>query len=543
MKRSIFLIWTVVLLTVTMTACKDDKIAVTGVTLDKVTFSLQAGTDFILIANIEPENADNKNVKWATMNPVIADVSANGKVTAKTAGTATITVITMDGGFKKECVVTVTPGPVPVSGISVQPTFEIETGKEEWLTYTIIPATAANKLVTAESETPDVADVVEIDAENSRIKLKGNSTGTADISIITIDGGFKRECVVTVTPEFIPVNNITVQPTFELEIDKEDWITYTIIPETATNKLVTAESEPPGIADVVEIDAENSRIKLKGISTGTADIIVTTLDGDHSDFCTVTVSSGKIYGNRLINPGFESINTGVNDNGNVALTNNIPGWDHLVAAWFNDFYKTNEEKLPPTGAGPGSTAPGNTTRVNSNIGNWWNQANGVPFVNPVPGLLPSYTFLVGSNLCRVGGGGNATGGFYQTVPVTPGETYKFGGRTGGRGGNKTDFENFKDGRMMILSPDGMTVLAWFSVDYENGDGNPDLTLCNHGSHIMTFFVAEKKWKNPEDSNITEVRFQYAQRNFTVDAGGSLETTGLGTPIICWDEMFFELVED
>ena len=542
MKRSIFLIWTAVaFLTVSMTACKDDKIAVTGVTLDKVTYSLQEGTGFTLTASIEPANADNRNVKWATMNPVIADVSANGKVTAKTAGTATITVITMDGGFKKECVVTVTPGPVPVSGISVQPAFELETGKEDWLTYTIIPATAANKMVTAESDDPSVAEVVEIDAENSRIKLKGNSTGTADITIITVDGGFKRECVVTVTPEFIPVSDITVQPAFELEVDEEDWLTYTIIPATATDKLITAESDDSGIVDVVEIDAENGRIRLKGISEGIAGITVTTLDGNHSDFCTVTVSSSQIFGNRLINPGFESINPGVNDNGNVAFSNNVPGWDHLVATWFNDFYKKDEEKLPPAGAGPGSTAAANSSRVNSNIGNWWNNANGVPFVNPVPDLQPPYTFLVGSNLCRTGGGANATGGFYQIVPVTPGETYKFGGRTAARAGNDTDIRNFKDGRMMILSPDGMTVYDWFPVDYENGDGNPDLTLCNHGSHIMTYFVAEEKWKNPEDSNITEIRFQYVQRNFTEAGGGSVETTGLGTPIICWDEMFFELV--
>ncbi|MEN6324343.1 MAG: Ig-like domain-containing protein [Proteiniphilum sp.] len=540
MKRNIFLIsTTVLLLTVIMTGCKEDENAVTGVTLDQTAYTLMAGTEFSLVATVEPSNASNREVKWATMNPTIADVDADGKVIAKAAGTATITVITMDGGFKKECIVTVTPEPVAVSGILVQPTLELEMDKEEWLTYILTPSTANNKVVTAVSSDTGIASVVEIDAENNKIKLKGTGPGSAKITVTTVDGGFSAECTVNV---IMHVSGITVQPTLSLGVEKEEWLMYTIAPASATNKSVMAVSDAPNVANVVGIDTLNNRIKVKSYSTGTARITVTALDGNYTDVCTATVS-GKappILGNRLINPGFESINEGVIDNGNVSLSSiNTPGWIGLQGTtWFADFYKAGEERLPPLNVGPGPTSVSNSSRVNSKIGNWWSKSNGVPFVNPVP-HLPTYTFLVGSNLCRTGGGGNATGGFYQIVEVTPGETYRFGGRTGARGASTTDLENFKDGRMMILSPDGMTVYGWFPVDYKQGDGNPDLTMTTIGTHVVTFFVFEKEWTAP--ANVTEVRLQYAQRNFTVDTG-SVETTGIGTPIVCWDEMFFEFVK-
>ena len=168
MKRSIFLIWmAVALMTVIMTGCKEDETAVTGVTLDQTAYTLMEGTEFTLVAAVEPSNAYNREIKWATMNPTIADVDADGKVIAKAAGTATITVITMDGGFKEECIVTVTPKPVAVSGIMVQPTCELEMDKEGWLTYILTPSTANNKVVTAESSHTGIASVVEIDAENA----------------------------------------------------------------------------------------------------------------------------------------------------------------------------------------------------------------------------------------------------------------------------------------------------------------------------------------------------------------------------------------
>ena len=73
-------------------------IPVTSVTLNQSTISLTAGgSSTTLIATVNPASASNKNVIWSSDNPTVASVDANGVVTPKSEGTATITVMTVDG--------------------------------------------------------------------------------------------------------------------------------------------------------------------------------------------------------------------------------------------------------------------------------------------------------------------------------------------------------------------------------------------------------------------------------------------------------------
>jgi len=71
-------------------------VPVTGITLSTKTLSLMAGQNETLAFTIAPNNATNKSVTWASNAATVATV-ANGKVTAVSAGTATITVKTADG--------------------------------------------------------------------------------------------------------------------------------------------------------------------------------------------------------------------------------------------------------------------------------------------------------------------------------------------------------------------------------------------------------------------------------------------------------------
>ena len=86
----------------------DDSAAVTGVKLDKETLTVARRATAQLTATVSPENATNTKVTWSTSNSKVATVDRNGLVTGVTAGEATITVTTRDGGFKAECKVTVT---------------------------------------------------------------------------------------------------------------------------------------------------------------------------------------------------------------------------------------------------------------------------------------------------------------------------------------------------------------------------------------------------------------------------------------------------
>jgi len=240
--------------------------------------------------------------------------------------------------------------------------------------------------------------------------------------------------------------------------------------------------------------------------------------------------------NLLLNPGFEIGDNNGNQTGRTQLSNaTVIGWEVVPQAWFNEFYKMGEEMIPPmdTGPGTGYNAP---EKVSSGIGNWWTQANGVVFVSDLQtqniSFPYSYTWRVGNNICRVGAGANNTSGFYQLVPVTPGKTYRFGGKVGARTSSATMGLD-TDAKLMILSLDGMTVHHVHRIDFEEGDPDtPELTMFpanTSGDHKATFFIAEGEWKN--DAGVTHVRFQYDHRHFTE------------TPIICCDEMFFRLVEE
>ena len=87
---------------------------VTGVTLTPETLSIMVGESKDLSVVVEPYAALNKHVTFKTSDPSVVTVSATGKLRAVGAGTATVTVTTVDGGFTDTCIVTVTDDTPPL---------------------------------------------------------------------------------------------------------------------------------------------------------------------------------------------------------------------------------------------------------------------------------------------------------------------------------------------------------------------------------------------------------------------------------------------
>ena len=164
---------------------------VTGVSLDNTSISLTVGSTQTLTATVTPADALDKSVTWSSNNTSVATVSTYGVVTAKAAGTATITVRTNDGGKTATCTVTVTA--VSVTGVSLnKSSLTLYEGDSETLTATVSPTNATNKSVTWSTSNSSVASVT------SSGRITALSAGSATITVTTSDGGKKATCSVTV---------------------------------------------------------------------------------------------------------------------------------------------------------------------------------------------------------------------------------------------------------------------------------------------------------------------------------------------------------
>ncbi len=169
-------------------------VLVTSITLNKTSLSLQTGQEETLTATVKPDNATNKTVTWSSSNTNVATVTA-GKVTTKSAGTATITCTANDGsGVKATRAVTVTNPVIKVTSITLnKSSLSLQQGQEETLTAAVKPDNATNKTVTWSSSPTGVVTV-----DNG--KVKAVTAGTTTITCRANDGsGVYAICAVTVT--------------------------------------------------------------------------------------------------------------------------------------------------------------------------------------------------------------------------------------------------------------------------------------------------------------------------------------------------------
>lgn len=164
---------------------------VDGVTIEKHSLSLNVGDSEQLYANVMPVNADNKNLIWTSSNSEIAEVGADGNVTAKKCGVAFVKATSQDNpNASDSCKVTVQQ---PVTGITLNyNTVELhEIGETIQLVATVLPEDATNKEVRWASS-------------NQSVCMVGNGTvvavgfGTSVIIATTVDGSYMATCTVTV---------------------------------------------------------------------------------------------------------------------------------------------------------------------------------------------------------------------------------------------------------------------------------------------------------------------------------------------------------
>ena len=153
-----------------------EKIKAESVTLDKTTLALAVGGSYKLTAKAAPAEAYANYALWAwtTSDGNVAEVAADGTVTAKAAGKATITAAANDGsGAKAECAVTVRnsaaddPEVTPTEPEAVKP--EVVTPNEN-----VVPVTPG--YVTDPVKQEDVMNEIGLKAEDAAVTENGSLT-------------------------------------------------------------------------------------------------------------------------------------------------------------------------------------------------------------------------------------------------------------------------------------------------------------------------------------------------------------------------------
>jgi len=154
------------LLFASIVGCEKNKVAVSGVSLDKTTLSVEVGKTSQLTATVAPGDAEDKTVTWKSSDATIASVSATGLVKGeKVSATAvTITVTTKDGAKTANCAVTVTPDPGAVTGVKLAVADKADVqlavdGTKKINPPTVEPATATDKTVKWSSRDETIASV------------------------------------------------------------------------------------------------------------------------------------------------------------------------------------------------------------------------------------------------------------------------------------------------------------------------------------------------------------------------------------------------
>lgn len=301
---------------------EDVKIGVTSVTLDKTDLTLDVNGTAKLNATVKPDDATTKTVTWKSDNEGVAIVDNSGNVTAKAAGTATITA-TVDGK-SASCKVTVNgqTTTVPVQSVGLnQTTLELKAGNTATLTATVSPESATDKTVTWTSDKPEIAAV-----EGGTVTAKAEGTAT-----ITAKAGEQTAtCTVTVTKADVAVESVTLNPTtLTLEKGGTGTLTATVSPDNATDRTVTWESNATNIATV-----DNSG-KVTAVGAGEATIKVTAQDGSGKYAeCKVTVKPQNVLVTHISVTGTASLYVGNTATLTATITpdgasNKTVTWDSL----------------------------------------------------------------------------------------------------------------------------------------------------------------------------------------------------------------------
>ena len=181
---------------------------------------------------------------------------------------------------------------IPVTGVSLNnSTLTIQSGHTETLLAAIAPSNATNSNVTWSIISGDESITLTPNGVSCTVTAK-TTLGSAKVRVTTEDGGYTAECNITVIAEQVPVTGVTVSGLDGVLIGNTVTLTANVEPNNASNKtvswLITSGNE------YVSITPNDNTCIVTGISTGSADISVTTQDGSFTATKTIAVTESVV---------------------------------------------------------------------------------------------------------------------------------------------------------------------------------------------------------------------------------------------------------
>ncbi len=246
---------------------------VTGVTLNKNEITLYKGTTEKLIATIAPEDASDKKIIWTSSDNTVATI-ADGLITAKEKGTATITAKTNYGDFVAKCVVDVIVAVAAIETDSSSYTLKENTTTK--MTAVVLPENAHNQNITFKSTDESIATV------NDEGVITGVKKG---VTTITVRSEENPNIKATVTVEVIkPVTSISLnKDNHTLNTGDTVALIATVLPEDANDTSFKWVTSDKNVATV------SSSGVVTALKAGTATISAITNDGEFKAQCVITV--------------------------------------------------------------------------------------------------------------------------------------------------------------------------------------------------------------------------------------------------------------
>lgn len=172
----------------------------TSVSVSPSTASIEAGETVQLTETVLPSNATDKSVTWSSNNTSVATVSSSGLVTGVSAGSATITVTTVDGGKTATCAVTVTP--------AVMYEYALATSMEVGKSYLIANGNSGSVyLLSNESGGTRLLKGISATVSNGRISVNGATKAKAEFTCVRYTSGNDNTITVSSDNKYLYCDN------------------------------------------------------------------------------------------------------------------------------------------------------------------------------------------------------------------------------------------------------------------------------------------------------------------------------------------------